>query len=85
MKRQAKQIKVKTVDEIIESVPFIVSDIASLAKCTCIDMRDRGYWELVGRDFMDHFSRNRFGKSERYQWETRCPDGLLNLWIWSIA
>lgn len=71
----------KTAEEIISETASFVKREADDKAC-CIPMRDREYWRLVGKDFMDFFIANPLGESTEYKWETRRVDGLCNLWIW---
>lgn len=68
-------------EQIISQTAEFVGREARSSAC-CIPMNDRGYWELVGQDFMGFFSKQTFGESAEYQWETRQVDQLRNLWIW---
>jgi hypothetical protein len=77
------QTQVRTVDQIIAAAPAFVARDAERA--CCIPMRDRGYWELMGQEFMAFFSRNEQGESKGYKWETRKVDQLCNLWVWKVA
>ena len=69
------------VETIVSQTADFVGREARTSAC-CIPMRDREYWALVGKAFMDFFSRNPTGESAEYQWETRRVDDLCNLWIW---
>jgi hypothetical protein len=71
-----------TVEQIIAGTAGFVKREADSNTAVCIPMRDREYWALVGKAFMDFFSRNQLGESAEYKWETRHVDGLCNLWIW---
>jgi len=75
-----KQQRTITADSIIEAVPWLAEEAARSAGS--VPMNNREYWALVGPAFMDFFSRNLNGQTDKYTWETRIVDDLRNLWIW---
>ena len=79
--KATKVAKPLTAEDIIARTAEFVKREADTSAC-CIPMRDREYWHLVGQDFMVFFSRNQYGESAEYKWETRYVDQLCNLWIW---
>ena len=78
-----KQQQTITADSIIEAVSWLAKELSD--RPAGIPMNKPEYWGLVGMAFMDFFSCNLNGESDKYTWETRIVDDLRNLWIWRKA